>query len=268
MTQYAKGDTVYLIDGTECEFITSFGRGRQFLVNVILLSGHDEELIVDPTIVTQIFPEPPTPKRAKQIEALDQEIAKREKEISRLQHEQRDIEIRARHFNDLIKRNEALQFVEAFLENRITHLVVVTEYHKIHILPFQEAIKADMRYDSGLKLLSLFGKSGGNLQWRLHKYSTEGDPEDVYPFFSFESARSFAQTKINELTAGAVVDKSSYILENALASVEEINKISEVKVTVPDFVADYVRKQRERQLEQRKEKLLEELREIERKLGK
>lgn len=266
MTQYAKGDTVYLPDGTECEYVIATSGG--YLVNVILLTGHDGEMIIDPQIVSQIFPEPPRAKRAKQIEALDAEIAARETTISRLQREQRDIETRSKHFESLIKRNEALQFVEAFLENRITHLVSIEEHGTIKLEEFQTAIKVEGKYESGMKLLSLFGKSGGDLQWRLHKYSTEErTPIDVYSFFSFEAARAFVQTKIDELTAAAIVDKHINRIRNIRASAIAINMAYTAKLGLPDYVLNYLEEQEKQSLVYRKEKLLEELEKVNKELG-
>jgi len=99
---------------------------------------------------------------------------------------------------------ESLDMLEAFVSGRITH-VVDTGYGGCHIYPFAKAIEPGSdgwRQEEWIKLLSLFGKSDGTLQWRIHQYyDNSGNTRDILPAMSYAHAVQIAQGIYDERAA-------------------------------------------------------------------
>lgn len=88
-----------------------------------------------------------------------------------------------------------------FLKSEITHVLEI-RYSDWEIIPIEKMLANDEKYDNGLKLLTLFGKSDGSLSWRINKYSDgSGSSWDVIPFTSYDDALEYAKQDIlNEIS--------------------------------------------------------------------
>lgn len=97
-----------------------------------------------------------------------------------------------------IEINE-LEKLDLFLAGAVTHFVEFG--YGIRITKFSDA---NCDYNRGnMKLLSLYGRSNGNLEWRLSHYSDgSGGSVKVYPCASYDEALEKAQDFINETIAG------------------------------------------------------------------
>lgn len=108
---------------------------------------------------------------------------------------------------DRLKEHRALVRIEEFLDGKITHFVEwIGEWRPPVIVAASEATTADGgHHRSALKLLTLFGKTGGDLEWRLNRYSDgSGSNNTVYPCRSLEEAQQKAAEIFAEHTASAM----------------------------------------------------------------
>jgi hypothetical protein len=102
-------------------------------------------------------------------------------------------------------KEEQLQTLVAFLSGEITHFFAQNSYSpKIFSIDDNEAYDTDFWHSrmsvEGMKLVSIFGKSDGRLDYRLHAYRDgSGDSAKIIPCTSYEDALSKAQEHLNGL---------------------------------------------------------------------
>jgi hypothetical protein len=165
----------------------------------------DEVFFEGTRVVSKVYDQAPT----EAIDARIRALLDREKTLLdiiaalHIEHvtAMRDADARLKY----LKQFEPLAFIEDFIQGRITHFVIC-DYSKVMIKAREEALSTKDDYDrwsKELKLLTLFGRANGCLQWRLNRYSDgSGGNTDVFPCTSLESA----QAKAAEVVAGRFED--------------------------------------------------------------
>lgn len=107
------------------------------------------------------------------------------------EHEQVKLCSLTRSIRDVNKQLYADKFQTLFdfINGNIKYLVVIG-FSDCRIEKFEPAISNNSQYDTeGLKLISLYGGSKGDLQWRLNQYSdTSGSSQTIIPCISHEQA--------------------------------------------------------------------------------
>jgi hypothetical protein len=90
---------------------------------------------------------------------------------------------------------EKLKTLDLFLAGAFTHFLI-TQWNDLEIVEFG---KETEHYDTGnIKLLTLFGRSDGDLNWRLCEYSDgSGSSYNAEPCLSYNDALEKAQAKID-----------------------------------------------------------------------
>jgi hypothetical protein len=145
-------------------------------------------------IVDRVFDTPP-------IAVYHEDIAKLEKAIEELEkiRESKVSEIRqaAKEIEDasnLRKQHEQLSQLDDFIAGKITHYVEFP-YEGPRVIDFNDATcNCDKRQ---LKLLTLFGGSKGDLQWKLSYYHDgSGGSHTVIPVTSYEQATEVSKSHI------------------------------------------------------------------------
>jgi len=97
-----------------------------------------------------------------------------------------------------------------FVTGKIKYLVIL--YYKPEIVGFNSKLNVDSDYDQGdLKLITLFGRSNGDLTFNINRYSDgSGSNDIIHPFKTYEDALAFLSERLNSK------DKySSYDIEAA-----------------------------------------------------
>lgn len=111
--------------------------------------------------------------------------------------------------------SEQLNILVRFMSGEITHFF---DAQGCAILTFDEAVTEHdyhRRSIEGLKLISLFGSSNGDLQYRLHNYSDgSGGSREVIPFTSYAEAFGYAQAAFNDTCKRYVEPNQSYISDS------------------------------------------------------
>lgn len=155
-----------------------------------------------------------------------------------------------------------LETLKNFMSGQITHLFV--SGYSPEIISWNDSDKvydADSFYHharlDGIKLVSLMGKSDGDLSYRLHEYrdGSGGCGKTIYPTTSYEAALAMAQAQLGEDGEAYVSGGSQYL------NVETWRKIE--GVVIPPAVIERWEMLADAQRLDRIEKLRKELTDLE-----
>lgn len=177
---------------------------QETIVQEVFVAGNGAEIPSGENfVVKSLHDEPVKSWKVKSIENEESDVAKRQAEVIRLnaaiKQENKRLEAL---LSSLRKYKSEDQFYPAwdnlnlFMTGGITHLVELG--WSPSIVEFNKSV-APGEYDGGnIKLLSLFGSSDGNVEWRLHSYSDHsGGSKAIVPATSYDHAVSILSKYIN-----------------------------------------------------------------------
>lgn len=194
----------YLRDGQAVIFLQELGPRRILVSQLIIVQGYDGETEYEEEaqimIVPEVFDKPPTIVIDKEIQAMHQELKDANVRLNTINQKIRDLSI---DYNEIIakigKRHSALKHIEEFIDDKIQFFFMANVYSP-GIITKNEGLKSDDRWDNKWKLLSLYGNSAGDLEWRINTYSDgSGGYTTVIPCITLEDAKLAAQNFINSL---------------------------------------------------------------------
>lgn len=190
---FKAGDTVYSAYGVVGKYVAAIAEGH--VVQPAMEDYDGEQYYAGVEVWPEAFQTLPVVKLHEEVAALEKQAQELRTNIRALRQSQIDLERDARNRMAAIASHEQLKHLEEFLAGRVTHYVVVDLYG-YKITPLQEAkCEGD---DGYLKLLTLFGNSKGDLQWRLNKYKDgSGFDYEAYPCASEEQAKEIAYKMIS-----------------------------------------------------------------------
>lgn len=206
MEKVESGARVYLLDGRECEYI---GAAGELHVVASLFDTEYGEESGEPFTVPRVYLTLPTEKLHAEVAELTEKATVLRQQAweaqSAIRTAERDT---AERLKKLAKFN-GLELVEDFIDGRITHFVVTSEYGaNVQVQTLDKALKAnpDREWDREMKLLCLFGDAKGNLSWRRNQYRDGSGSGWDYcePFTSEAAAVAYAQTALKERLAGDI----------------------------------------------------------------
>lgn len=150
----------------------------------------------------EVFLKPPVEALNAEVAALNAVLVDLRKTIRVVTEERRVLDTQMAARKDHIKQHEQLAQLDDYIAGKITHFVIKDmgydgeHCRAIAIRPFDQAMKTEERWDrsGGLKLLTLFGKSKGDLTWRINRYSdgSGSHHDEAIPCTSLEQARAVA----------------------------------------------------------------------------
>lgn len=188
--------TMYLRNGQEVKVLKQIEDG--YLVQEIHFyedQDYSDEWVDERIIFVktgEIYKNPPLKKFSDEIDKLQAKITelicKKNDFTAEFEKLKKEKEEKLKDF----KKYEALKHIDRFLNAGITHYVILSSWRP-EIIDFNDA---RCSYDKkNLKLLTLFGTSEGNLEWKLNSYSdgSGGYGETVVPCISYEEARDVLQ---------------------------------------------------------------------------
>lgn len=201
-------------------YVTAITTDGEYVVEGMVAQVYGDDVYEDrgETWVEQkLYTKPP-------VAVLDEEIAVKRAQVAELEKRRQELTVSAtmaeREVKDRLaklKKYKGLELVEDFIEGRITHVVIV-DYQGPKVGKFEDlAAYFDSdgwrRKQEGFKLISLFGKSKGDMEFRIHDYPDgSGSTNAIYPFTSEEDAIA----KRNELLLNTVELSRAYISDKAM----------------------------------------------------
>lgn len=228
----------YLIDGSEVLELAKLPNG--VLVCRIYEDPDSEEPTWDENRafrVEKTYDTPPTEVVAVQVQKLLGEV-------SELQHKRDELQSLIREdrskWSEIIKKclqYKALENILEFVEGIITHYVIIHEYGGVMEILERSKSTCEFAQRGEVRLLTLYGKSNGDLQWRLSTYTDHsGYNKEVYPVRSITEAlevfEKLAQEKFKETATDGVVYMRALISNK----IDSANKMAQSQL---DLVEKY-----------------------------
>lgn len=251
-------DIKYTDDGKKVLVVGKLN-AQQTIVQEIFVSAGQEIPSGENFVVKSLHDAPAESWKEKNLRELE---ARYESDRKKLQTQIDDQECRLCQERDKAKLQTSalLQFVKNsdesqletlknFMSGQITHLFV--SGYSPEIISWQDSNKV---YDTdsfyhharldGIKLVSLMGKSDGDLSYRLHEYRDgSGSSKTVYPATSYEAALAMAQAQLDEDVKAYLEPKNSHFYLERWQAIEGI-VIPKAAVEKYESLADAHRLQR------------------------
>ncbi|QWF19269.1 hypothetical protein [Lysobacter capsici] len=193
---FEAGATVYLLSGRACEYIAA--AGSQHVVAPIYDTEYGQETR-DHKLVDRVYRDAPTEKLADEVAALETQRRELRVEIHRQETTLRQFSRDAEARKARVTAHESLQRLDDYIAGKITHFVVESYDPPYRIETFQQAIqdREANRSDRALRLLSLFGRSNGDLTWNINRWSDgSGCWTECVPCTSYEDAEAVLRARI------------------------------------------------------------------------
>lgn len=256
-------DVKYLKDGKEVYVLTKMDKrlpGARRYDKPILISlqqacldviyNYNYLQIVDES---EVYDEPPTfiyDERIKKLEEREKELMD---SIFNLGESKRELEKVAKENQKKYERIDKLKRLNDFIDGKITHYVILSMYTRESIVDFKDAKCMGDKRD--LKLLTLFGNSKGELNWKLNQYSDgSGCNSEVIPCTSYEEAVKELEEFIDEEVRNSMDNPRGDVIKMA----------SKYKIGIdPEYIAKYEENEKEA-VKKRIEKHIEEIEKLER----
>jgi hypothetical protein len=250
-TKFNHGDTVYNLDGQQGAYIASYG--GKFIV-APEYEGDDTEPYWGPVEEwDNAFREPPTVKLQAKVDELDKLVTEKRAELKRINEELDQAGKRRQEQLKKLGQHRALQRIEDYLDGKFTHFLEANDYYAPKIVTADDALakgggEYENRWDKKLRLLTLFGDTKGDLQWRITRYSDgSGSNTEVFPCHNEEEAIDI----VRQLYADAVGVWREQDKKHYGRAIEWSQKCPEGWIVVPDDMREYLAsaKQQARQAE-------------------
>ena len=185
----------YLKNGQEVEVVSQFDGG--FVVNPIY-ERDGEPFAGDPKVVKAVFDSPPMERINKDVAEMQSKKEDLAKQLDELRTEIRAATGERQKLLESIKQVPALKRIDDFICGRFTH-IVKESYGEYSIVAVNSAEfkTADRSYDREYKLLTLFGRTKGDLAFRINQYSDgSGHSCECWLCFSEQEAKDLIVEKI------------------------------------------------------------------------
>lgn len=223
--EFDNGDRAWTRDGVKVVVEAETTAGMYLVSPLLDIGSYDPEY--GPAsedsgpyvLVDELFAEPPRQFVDEQMAKAKEAVAHAVEELAAVQIEIRNATAERRRLADKLKDIPALQYIEAAVDGRFTHMVTRGAYESVYqTQTMEQALASSDRYSKGLKLLSLYGDAKGDFQWRIHHYSDgSGSATDAWPFTSEEEALAFLRKRVAEdiaLHSGKDQNARPYFLVN------------------------------------------------------
>lgn len=188
-------DFKYSKDGQLVQVIEKAKEG--YLVNYVYNDDGEEFIDDDMVFIKNVFDSAPTPIYDKRVYYLQNKITEMREELEKLNKKMHD---ETRKYNEELKKFDKipeLKHLMSFIDGKFTHYVSMS-YGTCAIYEVKEGL-INCGSDS-FKLVTLFGRSNGRLEWRISEYSDgSGGSTRIEMCFSHEEALSICQKYIDEM---------------------------------------------------------------------
>jgi hypothetical protein len=235
---FNKGDTVYNIHGQQGAYIASYG-GSHLVAPEYEGGDYGEPHWGAPEEWREIFSTPPTVKLEAKVDELDKLITEKREELKRVNKELDECGRKYQEQLKKLKQHLALKRIEDYLDGKFTHFLQVPGYGAPTLISKDDALKGVDgydRYNRDMKLLTLFGTTKGDLQWRINRWGDgSGGETNVYPCESEEEAIAI----VRKLYAEAVEEWRAQEKKHYGRALEWANTVSWNWIDVPQDVKDY-----------------------------
>ncbi len=222
---YKPGRTYYMRDGSMVEYLGQMSDKRHVACQLVEIETYDGRETVPGGIVfaSELFAKPPVEHRSQEVAALEAKVSELEKRKSALYANCLSAEQEIRVRLDKLKRYAGLELLEDLIDGKITHFVVCESEYGIDLKiktaaeTIEKGGSSDDGWDKSLRLVTLFGKSNGDLQWKVNRYyDGSGSHKTIWPCRSEDEAQktiaAIYQKMVDENFPHATEDRGHWFL--------------------------------------------------------
>ncbi len=179
----------YTADGRKVQLTSEVELLNGYAVKEVFITEEGEEVLGKTFVEKQLFDQKVISWKEKKLKELenkvresDQRLNKQLKDNLRKSRESRnstEAHLKALKTVRDNTKSEHFQLLIDFLAGNITHVIKTSYGNSFSILEFSLAAK----YEQELKLVSLFGRSNGDLTYKIHSYpdASGGSGYEIYP---------------------------------------------------------------------------------------
>ena len=175
---------------------------RSVLESVYDYDGDEQEVLGELRVVDGVWDAAPTEVYDKRIKALEKKMVELEREVVQKRLEINEMEAEFKIRSAKYAAIPELRQLDQFIAGKITHYVHVQKWYSPRITAFSEEVSEYSDNERGLgkmRLLSLYGKSNGNLEWNLNQWNEgSGSNYTVFPCCSLEEAKAVLQGEFDK----------------------------------------------------------------------
>lgn len=234
---------VFTESGQVVELVAATEDG--YIVRPLLRRGDDDEesepFYGAPQHAARIYAEPPVEMRDAKVVELDSRIEIKRAELDAIRQDIHQATAERQAILSRLKQHAALKYIDDFIEGRITHFVVVTS-ESVLVEDAATTLKEDPErsYSTEIKLLTLYGNTKGDLQWRLNTYRDgSGSNREVYPCMSEAEGDELARKVVaGQIASEAESKKLTYFAPHYIKSADRLG------IPVPEALRARVRADR------------------------
>lgn len=183
---FNQGDVCFTVDGRKVEFIAE--ADGEFVVRTFVSHSWEDDESEYPGSVVQVeslFEHPPTEVYDKAMNEKQSALDALELKRATLAASVKDLERGIADRKAVFSKHKSLDLLEDFIAGRITHVLVGN--YGLEVKPIDYALKtSDSGHQRNLRLVTLFGDSKGDLNWRMSYYS-DGSGSSSYHMLPFLS---------------------------------------------------------------------------------
>lgn len=217
-------DIKYTDDGKKVLVVGKLN-AQQTIVQEIFVSAGQEIPSGENFVVKSLHDAPAESWKEKNLRELEQRYEKQKKDLEQQINQQHQrlsiIKDKAKHHADALfkfvdKADEgSLDLLKKVMSGQITHIFVSGYSPEIFEWDDGKGVYDEERNYGrveikGIKLLSLYGYSDGDLEYRLHTYRDgSGGSQQVWPTTSYQEALTMAQAACDEQAEAYLADKRS-----------------------------------------------------------
>lgn len=199
--RFKKGQRCYTPEGMSVEYVGAAPGGH--LAVSVYVDGDDQKWPEDdtPKFHRVLYAKPRTQALAAEVQELSETIKLRREELDGIERKIAECENIRRAMNKRFKQHAALKRIDDWIEGRMTHFVTVGEYGGVAIWERDALLRDGQdRHDrSEIRLVCLFGRSNGDLQWGINRYRDgSGQWTDCFPCASEEEAKEIAAQSVRK----------------------------------------------------------------------
>ncbi|WP_105430179.1 hypothetical protein [Neorhizobium sp. T6_25] len=132
-----------------------------------------------------------------------------------------------------LKKYEGLDRLEDFIDGNITHLVLVDEDYKI--VGLERLDEMEYGRKRGMKLVTLFGASGGDLVWRVNQYS-DGSGSGSWEIIPCASEEEAVAKRAERILRDVQDSFAAFAPDRPYWLLRRVEKAIEFDITVPDSI--------------------------------
>lgn len=216
-----------------------------------------EELPAQIEVWSKWFTSPPVQVKAAEVEALLEKEREVKTRINQLEATERQAR---RSYDDrmrFLKTFPKLERLDDFLSGKFTH-IVTWGWYKLEILKIDDFMKER----DGMRLLTLYGKTNGELNWMLGEYSDHsGGKQSCAPCFSYEEAiKELQRISEERFTALRTTTEPNFRTDTCRYSIEAYRKYG---LNPPQDIVDILKAEEERNLKKQQTEKRKEIETLE-----